>query len=50
MMTRMISGADLDNGWAIVQEGVYQYAITQEGTLRVRSVIRNYLATEVFWA
>lgn len=50
MMNRMLSGADLDNGWVIVQEGVYRYAITQEGTLLVRSVIRNYLATEVFWA
>lgn len=49
MMTRMASGADLDEGWVIVQDDVYRYAVLQEGTLLVRSVIRNYLATEVFW-
>lgn len=49
MMTRMASGADLDEGWVIVQDDVYCYAVVQEGTLLVRSVIRNYLATEVFW-
>ena len=49
MMTRMASGADLDEGWVIVQDDVYRYVVVQEGTLLVRSVIRNYLATEVFW-
>lgn len=49
MMTRMVFGADLDEGWIIVQDDVYRYAVVQEGTLLVRSVIRNYLATEVFW-
>jgi hypothetical protein len=50
MMIRMASGADLENGWITVQDGVYRYAVLQEGTLLVRSVIRNYLATEVFWS
>lgn len=49
MMTRLASGADLDDGWVIIQDDVYRYAVLQEGTLLVRSVIRNYLATEVFW-
>jgi hypothetical protein len=49
MMTRIASGADLDKGWVVVQDDVYRYAVVQEGTLMVRSVIRNYLATEVSW-
>jgi hypothetical protein len=49
MMTRIASGADLDQGWVVVQDDVYRYAVIQEGTLMVRSVIRNYLATEVYW-
>jgi hypothetical protein len=49
MMTRIASGADLDEGWVIVQDDVYRYAVVQEGTLMVRSVIHNYLATELFW-
>lgn len=49
MMSRLVSGADLDDGWVVVQDGVYRYAVLQEGTLLVRSVIRNYLATEVAW-
>lgn len=49
MMTRFVSGIDLENGWVIVQEDIYRYAIVQKGTLLVRSLIRNYLATEVFW-
>ena len=49
MMTRLASGIDLDNGWVIVQDDVYRYAVVQEGALLVRSIIRNYLATEVAW-
>lgn len=41
MMTRMASGADLDEGWNTVQDDVYRYAVAQEGTLLVRSEIRN---------
>lgn len=49
MMTRVISGADLNDGWVVVQDDVYRYSVVQDGTLIVRSVIRNYLATEVRW-
>nr|WP_295784125.1 hypothetical protein [Rhodoferax sp.] len=49
MMTRLLSGVDMDDGWVVVQDDVYRYTVLQEGTLLVRSVIRNYLATEVFW-
>ncbi|ROZ77026.1 hypothetical protein [Ramlibacter sp. WS9] len=49
MMVRQITGADLDDGWVVVQDNVYRYAVLQRGGLTVRSVIRNYLATEVHW-
>ena len=48
MMTRVMTGQDLDGSWVIVQEGVYRYAVVQfGGGFLVRSVISEYLATEV---
>lgn len=49
MMTRQLTGQDMQEGWVIAQPGVYRYAVYQEGTLTVRSVLREYLATEVYW-
>ena len=49
MMTRIAEGVDLNEGWVIVQDDVYRYAVVQKNGLLVRSVIRNYLATEVCW-
>lgn len=49
MMTRVVTGQDLVGDWVIVQEGTYRYAVAQVGGMRVRSVIREYLATEVLW-
>lgn len=49
MMTRLITGQDLKNGWVVVQDSVYRYAVIQDGSLTVRSVIRDYLATDVHW-
>lgn len=49
MMTRIMTGEDLDGSWVCVQDGVYRYAVVQEGTILVRSVIFDYLATEVYW-
>lgn len=50
MMQRVVSGASLRGGWIEVQEGVYRYAIIQDDSeLLVRTVIREYLATEVAW-
>ena len=46
-----VAGVDpLVDGWVEVQEGVYRYAVAQgpDGLL-VRTVIREYLATEVYW-
>lgn len=49
MMTRVLTGDDLDGDWVVVQEGAYRYAVEQVGGLRVRSVLAEYLATEVQW-
>jgi hypothetical protein len=49
MMTRMITGQDLDGSWVSAQAGIYRYAVGQAGTMLVRTVLREYLATEVFW-
>jgi hypothetical protein len=50
MMTRQVTGQDMDSGWVIAQPCVYRYAVFQNGTITVRSVIREYLATEAFWS
>jgi hypothetical protein len=49
MMTQMLTGQDLTEGWIAVQEGVYRYAVAQTGGMLVRSVLFEYLATEVCW-
>jgi hypothetical protein len=49
MMTRVMTGQDLTGSWVIVQDGVYRYAVAQHGGMRVKSVMFEYLATEVCW-
>ena len=49
MMTRVFTGQDLRDGWVIVQDGVYRYSVDQRGLILVRSVLFEYLATEVYW-
>lgn len=49
MMTRVVTGQDLADGWVIVQDGVYRYAVMQTGLMLVRTVLFEYLATEVYW-
>ena len=50
MMQRLAGLDPLVDGWIEVQEGVYRYAVAHgpDGLL-VRTVIREYLATEVHW-
>ena len=51
MMQRMVTGQDLIPGWIVVQPEVYRYAVIQEdGLITVRSVLQEYLATEVAWS
>jgi hypothetical protein len=49
MMTRVLTGQDLAGEWVVVQEGIYRYAVAQGGGMLVRSVLSEYLATEVYW-
>jgi hypothetical protein len=49
MLTRSVTGQDLSDGWVVVQEGVYRYAVMQVDGLLVRSVLSEYLAAEVHW-
>ena len=42
--------SDMSGSWVIVQDGVYRHAAVDTGeALLVRSVIQEYLATEVYW-
>jgi hypothetical protein len=50
MMTRVITGQDLSGSWVIVQDRVYRFAVAQHGVMLVRSVLSEYLATEVYWS
>jgi len=50
LMTRLITGDDMrSDGWVIVQPNVYRFAVMNRGQFVVRTVIREYLATEVAW-
>lgn len=49
MMTRLATGEDMAGQWVIVQEGTYRYSVQAIDGLRVRSVLSEYLATEVLW-
>ncbi|MBR8314246.1 hypothetical protein KDW36_13695 [Burkholderia dolosa] len=49
MMTRLLTGQNLNGPWVIVQEGVYRYSILQQGFFLVRIVIEEYLAAEILW-
>lgn len=50
LMQRLISGEDMrPDGWVVVQPNVYRFAVMNHGQFIVRTVIREYLATEVVW-
>ena len=50
MMTRVLTGQDMVGAWVIVQDGVYRYSTDDwGGGVRVRTVLHEYLATEVRW-
>lgn len=50
MMTRLATGEDMSGLWVAVQEGAYRYSVQPAGGgLRVRTVLSEYLATEVQW-
>jgi hypothetical protein len=50
MMTRLMTGRDFSvGGWITVQCDVYRYAVLVGDLMVVRSVLFEYLATEVCW-
>ena len=49
MLTRLLTGQDMENGWIVVQDNVYRYAVVENGGFVVRIVIREYLAGELSW-
>lgn len=48
-MTRLLTGKGFCNGWVIVQDGVYRYRVDHADGITVKSVLREYLGTEVYW-
>jgi hypothetical protein len=38
-----------ENGWIVVQRNRFRYRVTQEDGMRVRLVLREYLAADVAW-
>lgn len=49
-MSRLVIGGDMGaDGWVIVQPNVYRFAVVDNSQFVVRTVIREYLATEVVW-
>ena len=51
MMTRVLTRQDVRDGWVVVQDGVYRYRVEQAAAgVLVRSVLREYLATAVYWS
>lgn len=49
-MQRAALGSDLCNDWVIVQENVYRYQVEQYNGTIVKSILMEYLATEVYWS
>lgn len=49
MMTRLVTGQDMVDQWVVVQDRTYRYSVELDGGVRVRSVIWEYLGTEVLW-
>jgi hypothetical protein len=50
-MSRMLVVGDeaYEEGWLVVQEDRYRYRVFQDDGLRVKIVIREYLAAEICW-
>lgn len=49
LLQRAIEGTDMVEGWIIVQPGVYAFAVIETDSVTIRSIIREYLLTEVTW-
>jgi hypothetical protein len=49
MLQRVFDGSDIIDGWIVVQPEIYVFAVIEKGGVSVRSIIREYLLTEVVW-
>lgn len=50
LMSCLISDEDVrPDGWVLVQPNVYRSAVIDDGQVVLRTVIREYLATEAVW-
>ncbi len=50
LLQRLVSGDDMASGWIVVQLGTYVFAVFEDDDgVIVRSIIREYLLTEVRW-
>jgi hypothetical protein len=50
MQRLLVAGPEaFEEGWLVVQDGRYRYRTSQHSGLRVRMVLREYLACEVTW-
>lgn len=49
LLQRLVEGTDMVNGWIVVQPDVYVFAVIEADGVTIRSIIREYLLTEVTW-
>lgn len=49
LFQRVVEGIDMVDGWIVVQPGVCIFAVIEGDGAIVRSIIREYLLTEVIW-
>lgn len=49
MLTRIVTGQDMAGPWILVQDGIYRYAVEQQGRMLVKIVLFEYLAAEIYW-
>jgi hypothetical protein len=49
LLQRVFEGIDMVDGWIVVQPSVYVFAVIETDAVTVRSIIREYLLTEVTW-
>ncbi|MER8802250.1 hypothetical protein [Mesorhizobium sp. M0998] len=49
LLQRVYEGIDMADGWIIVQPDIYVFAVIETDGMTVRSIIREYLLTEVSW-
>ena len=49
LMVRMFTGENMQSGWIVVAPNNYAYTVFENGSITVRSIIKEYLLTEISW-